>query len=586
MTNLGVRMKGITKSFGSNSVLCGVDFDLVAGEVHALMGENGAGKSTLMNILTGIHKADAGTIEVNGKEVLYDDPSVAEGNGISFIHQEMNVWPDMTVVENLFMGREITKRFGVLDKKAMAEQANKVFESLHIKMDLDREIGSLSIGQQQMVEIAKSLLSNAEVIIMDEPTAALTDHEIERLFTIIDALVNRGGAIIYISHRMEEIFKISNRITVMRDGVSVGTLKTEETNNDEIVRMMVGRDLEDYYPEKTATIGETIFVVKDLTSPGVFEHVSFDVKAGEIVGFSGLMGAGRTEIMRAIFGLDPLESGQIFLEGKEIKIHNPNDVLQHGIGFLTEDRKDEGLILDESIRENISLPSIDGFNKKLVVDWKAEHEFTDMLGKRLGVRAANFENPVSSLSGGNQQKVVLAKWVGIGSKVLILDEPTRGVDVGAKREIYQLMNELAERGVAIITVSSDLPEILGISDRVIVVHEGHIAGELTKEEATEEGIMTLATGGILMNTNENVKRKFEYKEMLSKLGPLLALIVLIIFVSILSPSFLSLTNLMNLMRQVSINALIAFGMTFVIITGGIDLSVGSTLALSSQSWLV
>ncbi|MGH2105089.1 sugar ABC transporter ATP-binding protein [Aerococcus urinaeequi] len=490
-----VKMNGIKKSFGNNHVLKDVNFSIEAGEVHALMGENGAGKSTLMNILTGIHKADAGEIQVNNEVVKYDDPSQAEGNGISFIHQEMNVWPDMTVVENLFMGREITNKVGFLKTKEMKKQARKVFEDLNVKINLDRPVESLSVGQQQMVEIAKSLLSNAEVIIMDEPTAALTDHEIERLFTIIDTLVNREVAIIYISHRMEEIFKISNRITVMRDGVSVGTLKTEETNNDEIVPMMVGRDLEDYYPEKTATIGETIFEVKDLTSPGVFEHVSFDVKAGEIVGFSSLMGAGRTEIMRAIFGLDPLDSGQIFLEGKEIKIHNPKDAIQHGIGFLTEDRKDEGLILDESIRENISLPSIDGFNKNLVVDRKAEQEFTDMLGKRLGVRAANFENPVSSLSGGNQQKVVLAKWVGIGSKVLILDEPTRGVDVGAKREIYQLMNELAERGVAIIMVSSDLPEILGISDRVIVVHEGHIAGELTKEEATEEGIMTLATGG-------------------------------------------------------------------------------------------
>ncbi|MGH2075851.1 sugar ABC transporter ATP-binding protein [Aerococcus urinaeequi] len=490
-----VKMNGIKKSFGNNHVLKGVNFSIEAGEVHALMGENGAGKSTLMNILTGIHKADAGEIQVNNEVVKYDDPSQAEGKGISFIHQEMNVWPDMTVVENLFMGREITNKVGFLKTKEMKKQARKVFEALNVKINLDRPVESLSVGQQQMIEIAKSLLSDAEVIIMDEPTAALTEREISTLFRIIRTLTAQGVAIIYISHRMEEIFELSDRITVMRDGVSVGTKRTNETNNDEIVRMMVGRDLEDYYPEKGDTIREDFFEVRNLSRENEFENISFTVKSGEIVGFSGLMGAGRTEIMRSIFGIDQLDAGEIYLEGEQLQIKHPADAIQSGIGFLTENRKDEGLILDESIRENISLPSIDGFNKNLVVDRKAENEFTDMLGKRLGVRAANFENPVSSLSGGNQQKVVLAKWVGIGSKVLILDEPTRGVDVGAKREIYQLMNELAERGVAIIMVSSDLPEILGISDRVIVVHEGHIAGELTKEEATEEGIMTLATGG-------------------------------------------------------------------------------------------
>lgn len=490
-----VKMNGIKKSFGNNHVLKGVDFSIEAGEVHALMGENGAGKSTLMNILTGIHKADAGEIQVNNEVVKYDDPSDAEGNGISFIHQEMNVWPDMTVVENLFMGREITNKVGFLKTKEMKKQARKVFEDLNVKINLDRPVESLSVGQQQMIEIAKSLLSDAEVIIMDEPTAALTEREISTLFRIIRTLTAKGVAIIYISHRMEEIFELSDRITVMRDGVSVGTKRTNETNNDEIVRMMVGRDLEDYYPEKGDTIREDFFEVRNLSRENEFENISFTVKSGEIVGFSGLMGAGRTEIMRSIFGIDQLDAGEIYLEGEQLQIKHPADAIQSGIGFLTENRKDEGLILDESIRENISLPSIDGFNKNLVIDRKAENEFTDMLGKRLGVRAANFENPVSSLSGGNQQKVVLAKWVGIGSKVLILDEPTRGVDVGAKREIYQLMNELAERGVAIIMVSSDLPEILGISDRVIVVHEGHIAGELNKEEATEEGIMTLATGG-------------------------------------------------------------------------------------------
>lgn len=490
-----VTMKGIKKSFGENQVLRGVDFNIIAGEIHALMGENGAGKSTLMNILTGLLQADEGSIWVDNQEVKYDNPNDAEGNGISFIHQEMNVWPDMTVLENLFMGKEITNKFGFLDNKEMTQQANEVFAELNVQLDLNEEVGRLSVGQQQMIEIAKSLLSKSEVIIMDEPSAALTEREIRTLFSIIDKLTTRGVAIIYISHRMEEVFEMSNRITVLRDGVSVGTLQTKETNNDEIVRMMVGRDLEDYYPSKTNEIGEIAFEVQNLSKDKVFKDISFQVRSGEIVGFSGLMGAGRTEIMRSIFGMDSLDSGKLILEGEEIVIHNPSSAIAHGIGFLTENRKDEGLILDESIRENISLPSIDGFNKGMVIDEKAEREFAELLAKRLAVRAMNVEDEVSSLSGGNQQKVVLAKWVGMGSKVLILDEPTRGVDVGAKREIYQLMNELAERGVAFIMVSSDLPEILGVSDRIIVIHEGKVAGELTKQEATEEKIMMYATGG-------------------------------------------------------------------------------------------
>lgn len=490
-----VKMTGITKSFGNNSVLRGVDIDIYAGEVHALMGENGAGKSTLMNILTGLHKADSGKITINDEERVFANPKEAEENGISFIHQEMNTWADMTVLENLFIGRELKTSFGWIKTKEMKTLANKVFEDLGIKMDLNRNVGTLSVGQQQMIEIAKSLLTKTEVIIMDEPTAALTEREIDVLFNIIENLTKQNVAIVYISHRMEEIFKISNRITVMRDGISVATKQTQETDNDDVVRMMVGRDLEDYYPTKHSKIGEVVFEAKQLKKDKVFNDISFQVKGGEIVGFSGLMGAGRTEIMRSIFGIDSIDEGEIYLDGEQIQIKSPSDAIHQGIGFLTENRKDEGLILDNSIRENISLPSIDGFRKKMVIDTKAEDEFAEMLIKRLNIKAMSKEDPATSLSGGNQQKVVLAKWIGIGSKVLILDEPTRGVDVGAKREIYQLMNELADRGVAIIMISSDLPEILGVSDRVLVIHEGTLAGELTKAEATEEKIMTLATGG-------------------------------------------------------------------------------------------
>lgn len=488
-------MKGIEKSFGTNSVLRGVDFDLQPGEVHALMGENGAGKSTLMNILTGLHRLDAGTIEINGEEKYFDNPKEAEDYGLSFIHQEMNTWPEMTVLENLFIGKEIQNKFGLVQTRKMKELAITTFEDLGVNLDLAEDVKNLSVGEQQMIEIAKSLMTNAQVIIMDEPTAALTEREIEVLFEIIRTLTAKGVAIVYISHRMEEIFKISDRITVMRDGISVATTLTEETTNDEVVRRMVGRDLEDYYPEKHSAIGEVVFEVKNLSQKDRFRDISFQVRAGEILGFSGLMGAGRTEIMRSIYGVDDHEAGEIYLEGEKITITDPHMAIRQGIGFLTEDRKNEGLILDYSLRDNISLPSIDGFSKRGIIDGKAEKDFSVMLMDRLNVKAESDLDKASSLSGGNQQKVVLAKWIGIGSKVLILDEPTRGVDVGAKREIYQLMNELADRGVAIIMVSSDLPEILGVSDRVMVIHEGNIAGELTAAEATEEKIMTLATGG-------------------------------------------------------------------------------------------
>ena len=489
-----VVMKGITKSFGTNSVLRGVDFTIKAGEVHALMGENGAGKSTLMNILTGLHKPDAGEILIDGVIKQFDSPKEAEKFGLSFIHQEMNTWPEMTVVENLFLGNEIKIAIGWIDNKKMRALAIETFGELGVTLDLDEEVKNLSVGQQQMIEIAKSLLSDGEVIIMDEPTAALTEREIEVLFRIIENLKQKNVAIIYISHRMEEIFKISDRITVMRDGVSVDTKRTADTTNDEVVRKMVGRDLADYYPAKNSAIGPIVFEVKKLSSERKFQDVSFQVKSGEIVGFSGLMGAGRTEIMRSIFGIDPLDGGEMYLEDKKITISNPNDAIRQGIGFLTENRKEEGLILDYSISENISLPSIDGFRKNGLIDTQAEKDFVELLMERLQVKAEGRDDIVSGLSGGNQQKVVLAKWIGIGSKVLILDEPTRGVDVGAKREIYQLMNELADRGVAIIMVSSDLPEVLGVSDRIVVVHEGKISGELQRGEATEEKIMKLATG--------------------------------------------------------------------------------------------
>ena len=491
-----VKMEGIWKAFGTNSVLEGVDVDMKEGTVHALMGENGAGKSTLMNILTGLHKKDKGRIFIDGKETEFTNIKESENAGIYFIHQEINDYPEMTVLQNIFVGNEITNSFGFLDNKKMAEKILPVFKNLGIEIDLNCKIKDLSVGQRQLIEIAKTLMKDAKFIIMDEPSASLMTEEIEKLFKIINDLRKKGVTIIYISHRMEEIFEICDYITVMRDGISVDTKAIPETNYDEVVRKMVGREITDYYPEKTTPIKDTIFEVKNLNRKGVFEDVNFHVKAGEILGFSGLLGSGRTEIMRAIFGLDKLDSGKIYLHGKEIDTSSPQKSIKCGIGFITEDRKDEGLVLNKTIKDNIILPVIDQFavNHGLVNDNEV-NDLVDMLIQRLKIKVENRYDIAGSLSGGNQQKVVLAKWITISPQVLILDEPTRGVDVGAKREIYSLINELAGKGVAVIVVSSDLPEILGISDRIMVVHEGHITGELNKKEATQEKIMTYATGG-------------------------------------------------------------------------------------------
>ncbi|ATO27377.1 D-xylose ABC transporter ATP-binding protein [Bacillus atrophaeus] len=490
-----IDMNDIHKAFGKNQVLSGVSFNLKPGEVHALMGENGAGKSTLMNLLTGLHGLDKGSIRINGKETYFSNPKEAEQNGIAFIHQELNIWPEMTVLENLFIGKEMTSKLGILNTKKMKALAKKQFEKLSVSLSLDQEAGKCSVGQQQMIEIAKALMTKAEVIIMDEPTAALTEREINKLFEVIASLKKAGVSIVYISHRMEEIFSICDRITIMRDGKTVDTTNISETSFDEVVKKMVGRELTDRYPQRRPELGDIVLEVRDASKKGSFEHVSFHVRSGEIVGVSGLMGAGRTEIMRALFGIDRLDSGEIWLAGKKTNIKNPNDAVKKGLGFITENRKDEGLLLDTSIRENIALPSLTSFSPKGVIDQKREASFVELLINRLTIKTASPETHARNLSGGNQQKVVIAKWIGIGPKVLILDEPTRGVDVGAKREIYTLMNELTDRGVAIIMVSSELPEIIGMSDRIIVVHEGKISGEVASHEATQERIMTLATGG-------------------------------------------------------------------------------------------
>lgn len=491
-----IEMKNIHKAFGENQVLRGVDFKLNNQTVHALMGENGAGKSTLMNILTGIHTKDQGEIFVDGNAVQYKSPKASEADGIQFIHQELNIWPEMTVLENLFVGKEIRNKFGMLNEKQMKQEALKVFKRLDFQLPLHKPAGLCSIGEQQMIEISKSLMTDAKVIIMDEPTAALTDKEIDRLFVMINQLKSEGVSFVYISHRMDEIFKISDEITVMRDGTSVMSKKTSDTNYNELVQAMVGRSLDQQFPDRATSPEEVILEVKGLSNE-IFgmEGIDFNLRKGEILGFSGLMGAGRTEIMRSLFGLDKGQK-EVKLNGQTIHINGPTAAINHGFAFITENRKDEGLVLDASIKDNMSLANLKSFSKSGVVLEKPLDEFVRRMQERLSIKSDK-NLSVSSLSGGNQQKVVLAKWVGNGPKILILDEPTRGIDVGAKREIYQLMNELTNRGISIIMVSSEMPEIIGLSDRVYVLHEGKITGELQKEAITQENIMILATGGEL-----------------------------------------------------------------------------------------
>ena len=492
---MNVEMKEINKSFGSNQVLKNAAFTLKDGEVHALMGENGAGKSTLMKILTGVYTKDSGIVKVDGKEVVYKNPQEAEKAGIVFIYQELNVLFDLTVEENLFMGKEITKGFGICDKKAMRKKAQEIMDKMGVKIPVDRVMSELSVGQQQMVEICKALMADAKVLIMDEPTAALTQSETKILFEVIESLREKGVSIVYISHRMEEIFQLCDRITVLRDGAYVDTKNIKDITMDDIVQMMIGRTIGERYPKRNVTPGEEIFRVEGLTSGRLFQNISFSVKAGQVVGVSGLMGAGRTEIMQAIFGNIPLDSGKIYVEGKEVRIKNPAQAIQAGIGFITEDRKTEGLLLDKSIAENIEIANLGIISEKSILSKEKQKKLVKRGIDEFHIKCFGPDHECSNLSGGNQQKVVLAKWIYTNPKILILDEPTRGVDIGAKKEIYNVINELAANGVAVIMVSSELPEVLGMSDEIIVVHEGKVTGIIDAQTADQAGVMTLATGG-------------------------------------------------------------------------------------------
>lgn len=489
-------MENINKAFSGNQVLKDVFFSLEKGEIHALMGENGAGKSTLMKILTGIYPRDGGSVRVKGNNVSYTHPKDAENDGITVIHQELNILPELSVAENLFLGNEQTVwKTGWLKTKDMNRLAEEQLAELGLHIKATERAGNLSVGKQQIIEIAKALMTEADVIIMDEPTAALTDREIDTLFEVVRGLQAKGVTFVYISHRMEEIFSLCQRITVLRDGQYVATKVIKETDFDEIVRLMVGRELGGRFPDYDLQPGEVKLAVKEISREGEFESVSFDVRAGEIFGIAGLMGAGRSEVVESLFGYRKIASGMVELDGKPAIFKKPVQAIDKGIGFVSEDRKSKGLIVDFSVRDNISLTNLSAVSSSGVMLRTKEQQLYEELVKKLGVRTSGPNQQAKSLSGGNQQKVVIAKWLGIKPKVLILDEPTRGVDVGAKKEIYTIMNELAKQGVAILMVSSELPEVIGLSSRVGVMFEGKMLKILDRHELTEEAIMHEATGG-------------------------------------------------------------------------------------------
>lgn len=490
-----VSLKGICKSFNGVPALVDVDFELRKGEVLALLGENGAGKSTLMKILSGIYTRDSGTMQIFGKNIAAQTAASAHEQGIAIIHQELNMCQHLTVAENIFLGREKMKFGGlVVDQARMNAEAKELLDRLNINIAPNTITSTLSVSKQQIVEIAKALSTNARILIMDEPTSALTSNEIEVLFRIVRQLRDEGVSIVYISHRLEELKHIVDRVSIMRDGHYICSMDFDENRMDEIITNMVGREITDRFPRVHTKVGKKIFEVKNLNAGRLVRDINFSVNEGEIVGIAGLMGAGRTETTRAIFGVDPKESGQIFIDGKEVKIHTVSDAIKAGIVLAPEDRKRDGLCTKLSVRENVGLSNLDWICAAGgVVKNGLEKEITSKQIKDLQIKLPNMEILAGSLSGGNQQKVVIGKWLSRQSRIVIFDEPTRGVDVAAKVEIYHIMNSLKQKGIGVLFVSSELPEVLGIADRIIVMCDGRITGEMMVADATQEKILKLAT---------------------------------------------------------------------------------------------
>jgi ribose transport system ATP-binding protein len=488
---LVVRLRGISKEFPGVKAVNGVDLEILPGEVHALAGENGAGKSTLMKILSQVERPTEGEVEISGEKVVFRGPGYAQSLGVAMVYQEFALAPHLSVAENLFLGREPTHA-GFVNRRKEKEKTRELLGWVGLEIDPGRLVASLTVAEQQRVEIAKALAIEAKVLILDEPTATLAEKEIEGLFEVIQDLASRGIAILYISHRLDEIFRIADRVTVMRDGKVVDTVPTSELDEEKLVRLMVGREVGNLYPKPEAEIGEVVLWVSGISRGTVLQGCSFEVRSGEILGFAGLVGAGRTELARAVFGADPVGSGAVELEGEEVKIKDPQTAIEAGIGYLTEDRKGEGLALQLGVAQNITLAHVPvrvGF-----LDLGAERRTARRRRDELNIRTPSIRRRVQVLSGGNQQKVVVAKWLETRAKVLFFDEPARGIDVGAKAEMFGLIGDLAEEGRAIVLISSYLPELLNMCDRILVMREGRVAGTISREEFSEERIIALATG--------------------------------------------------------------------------------------------
>lgn len=486
-------MRGISKVFGSNRVLVDIDLTLQRGEIVSLLGENGAGKSTLIKILGGIYAADGGEICIDGEKKHITTAAAARENGVRIIHQEIVLVPHRTIAANIFLGREPRTALGLVDYKKMVRETGSILEEFGIDLDPDAMVCDLSLGHQQQVEIVKAVSANAKIVVMDEPTSSLSEGETEILFRIIEKLKNKGVGIIYISHRLDELFKISDRIMVLRDGMMINTVPVETARREELINMMVGRVLDQYYVKTKNKIRGMALEVKKLENKKLFHDINFNVHYGEIVGFSGLVGAGRTEVMKSCFGAIPHESGQVFLEEREVSIKRPRDAMRAGIAYVPEDRRGEGLVLLNDVEFNMGLANIRNLVKGVHVRKNAWKRIVREYVEKFRIKITSPQQKTGRLSGGNQQKVVLGKWLAIKPKVIILDEPTRGIDVGSKAEIYSIINDLAAQGTAIIIVSSDLPEIINMCDRAYIMSEGHITGELTAEEFSQERIMTFST---------------------------------------------------------------------------------------------
>lgn len=488
-----ISLQHAIKTFGPVIACADGCIDLYAGEIHALAGENGAGKSTLVKMLAGLHRKDSGTFLLDGEEVDFNSVAESKERGISVIYQEPTLFPDLTVAENIYIGRQPVAALGMIDHGRMRDDAQALFDRLGVDIDPSRLAQGLSIADQQIIEIAKAISLDAHVLIMDEPTAALSGREVSRLFSIARSLRDAGAAIMFISHRLEEIFDLCDRVTIMRDGAYVSTRLICDTSHAQIVKDMVGRDIDQLFPKVDCPIGEVLLKVKALSRQGVFHDISFTVRSGEIVGLAGLVGAGRSEVARAIMGIDPCDSGSVTLDGRSIRAAHPMSAIKAGLAFVPEDRRKHGLVMDLSVQRNITLTLRRQLAKMGFISSIREQESAAEWAKRLQVKTASPHSPVATLSGGNQQKVVLAKWLAIEPRVLIVDEPTRGIDVGTKSEVHRLLGELAKKGVGILMISSELPEVLGMADRVLVMCEGRLTGEFTRAEATAERVMTAAT---------------------------------------------------------------------------------------------